>query len=66
MRFSHMITAVDVHACGEPGRVITAGLPPIPGDTMFAKMEHLRDHQDWLRKRDAARAARLSRRSAAT
>src|SRR6185436_3053177 len=39
-----------VHACGEPGRVVTAGLPPVPGETMFAKMEHLRDHQDWLRK----------------
>jgi proline racemase len=50
MRFSRMITAVDVHACGEPGRVVTAGLPPIPGETMFAKMEHLRDHEDWLRK----------------
>ena len=50
MRFSRMITAVDVHACGEPGRVVTAGLPPVPGETMFAKMEHLRDHQDWLRK----------------
>jgi proline racemase len=45
-----MITAVDVHAGGEPGRVVTAGLPQIPGDSMFAKMEHLRDHQDWLRK----------------
>ena len=50
MRLSRMITAVDVHAGGEPGRVVTAGLAPVPGDTMFAKMEHLRDHQDWLRK----------------
>ncbi len=50
MRLSRMITAVDVHAGGEPGRVVTAGLPPIPGDSMFAKMEHLRDHEDWLRK----------------
>jgi proline racemase len=50
MRVQRMITAVDVHAGGEPGRVVTAGLPPIPGDSMFAKMEHLRDHQDWLRK----------------
>ena len=50
MRFARMITAVDVHAGGEPGRVITAGLPHIPGDTMFAKMEHLRDHEDWLRR----------------
>jgi proline racemase len=50
MRFQRMITAIDVHAGGEPGRVVTAGLPPIPGDSMFAKMEYLRDHEDWLRK----------------
>jgi len=50
MRFDRMITAVDVHAGGEPGRVITAGLPNVPGETMFAKMEHLRDNEDWLRK----------------
>jgi proline racemase len=50
VRFQRMITAVDVHAGGEPGRVVTAGLPPIPGNSMFAKMEYLRDHEDWLRK----------------
>jgi proline racemase len=50
MRFARMITAVDVHCEGEPGRVITAGLPDVPGGSMFAKMEHLRDEQDWLRK----------------
>ena len=50
MRFARMLTAVDVHAGGEPGRVITSGLPPIPGETMYAKMEHLRDHEDWLRR----------------
>src|SRR6478752_8331892 len=50
MRFERMITAVDVHAGGEPGRVVTAGLQPIPGESMFAKMEYLRDNEDWLRK----------------
>jgi proline racemase len=50
MRFDRMITAVDVHAGGEPGRVVTAGMPHIPGETMFAKMEYLRDREDWLRK----------------
>jgi proline racemase len=50
MRLARMITAVDLHAGGEPGRVVTAGLPPVPGDSMFAKMEYLRDHEDWLRK----------------
>ena len=45
-----MITAVDAHAGGEPGRVITGGVTDVPGETMFAKMEHLREHRDALRK----------------
>jgi proline racemase len=49
MRAARMITAVDVHAAGEPGRVITGGVPPIPGRSMFEKMTHLRDHMDGLR-----------------
>src|SRR5438270_8723994 len=51
MRFSSMITAVDAHACGEPGRVITGGVLNIPGRSMFDKMVHLRDHADDLRLR---------------
>jgi proline racemase len=46
-----MITAVDAHACGEPGRVITGGVLDVPGQTMFDKMVHLRDHADGLRLR---------------
>src|SRR5215470_13674105 len=51
MRFSSMITAVDAHACGEPGRVITGGVLDVPGRTMFDKMTHLRDHADHIRLR---------------
>jgi proline racemase len=50
MRFSSMITAVDAHAGGEPGRVITGGVVDVPGDTMFAKMQYLQGHRDGLRK----------------
>ena len=32
MGFSNRITAVDAHACGEPGRVIVSGVPDVPGD----------------------------------
>jgi proline racemase len=46
-----MITAVDAHACGEPGRVITGGVVDVPGKTMFEKMVYLRDHADDLRTR---------------
>ena len=46
-----MITAVDAHACGEPGRVITGGVLDVPGSTMFEKMRHLETHADHLRLR---------------
>lgn len=45
-----MITAVEAHAGGEPGRVITGGVINVPGETMFAKMQHLQQHQDEIRK----------------
>jgi proline racemase len=46
-----MISAVDAHACGEPGRVIVGGVLDVPGDSMFDKMRYLRDHHDGLRQR---------------
>jgi proline racemase len=50
MRFDRMITAVEAHAGGEPGRVITGGVIDVPGGTMFAKMQHLHRHRDEIRK----------------
>ncbi|HZD17490.1 MAG TPA: proline racemase family protein [Actinomycetota bacterium] len=50
MGFTRRVRAVDAHACGEPGRVIVEGVPDVPGSTMFDKMEHLREHDDGLRK----------------
>ena len=51
MRLERMIQAVDLHACGEPGRVIVGGVLDVPGDSMFDKMTWLRDHGDDLRLR---------------
>src|ERR1700686_2900389 len=51
MRLSSMITAVDLHACGEPGRVITGGVLDVPGKTMFEKKLYLEQHADSLRLR---------------
>jgi len=51
MNLTNMITAVDVHACGEPGRVITGGVLDVPGDTMFAKMKWFEKNNDGLRQR---------------
>src|SRR5271157_562743 len=46
-----MITAVDAHACGEPGRVITGNVLDVPGKTMFEKKVYLETHADHLRGR---------------
>jgi proline racemase len=51
MRFSQLVTAVDLHACGEPGRVITGGVLDVPGRTMYEKMRFFEQHRDDLRKR---------------
>ena len=51
MRFSKLIHAVDLHACGEPGRVITGGVLDVPGRSMFEKMQFFARHHDDVRKR---------------
>src|SRR5512145_2946489 len=51
MRIASMVTAVDLHACGEPGRVIVGGVLDVPGKTMFEKMLYLAREADDLRKR---------------
>jgi proline racemase len=48
---TNVITAVDAHAGGEPGRVIVGGVPDVPGQTMFDKKMHLERFGDDLRKR---------------
>jgi len=50
VRFSRMISAVDAHAAGEPGRVIIGGVMDVPGKTMLEKRNHLEQHQDSIRK----------------
>jgi proline racemase len=51
MRFTQMISAVDLHACGEHGRVIIGGLLDVPGQTMFEKMKYFAKHHDDIRLR---------------
>lgn len=43
------IKTIDLHAAGEPCRVIYDYLRDIPGDTMFAKKQNLIDHHDSIR-----------------
>ena len=43
------ITTIDAHTAGEPLRVVTGGLPVLPGDTILARRRYMRDHLDHLR-----------------
>jgi proline racemase len=51
MRLTNMISAVDLHAGGEPGRVILGGVLDVPGRTMFEKMRSFEAHHDEVRLR---------------
>src|SRR3990172_8030737 len=51
MRISSMLTAVDLHACGEPGRVIVGGVFRIGEKRMWKKWGSLGVEADDLRKR---------------
>jgi proline racemase len=45
-----VIQLMDTHAGGDVSRIVTAGIGPLPGDTVRAQMEYLRDSADGLRK----------------
>jgi trans-L-3-hydroxyproline dehydratase len=45
-----VITTIDAHAAGEPLRIITAGLPPLPGDTILEKRRFMQLHFDHIRR----------------
>jgi proline racemase len=51
LRLGRSIRAIDLHAAGEPGRVIVGGVEEVPGSTMFDKMSWLREQRDDLRLR---------------
>ena len=50
MNLQNMITVVGAHAEGEVGRVITGGLLPPAGDTMFDRMTNMQRDMDWVRQ----------------
>ena len=43
------IETLDAHTAGEPLRLITKGLPPIPGDTILKKRQFFRNNFDFIR-----------------
>lgn len=44
------IELIDTHAGGDISRIVTAGVAPLPGDSVRAQMEFLRDRADGLRR----------------
>lgn len=44
------ITTLDVHAAGEPLRIITGGLPEIKGNTILERRRYMLEHLDYIRR----------------
>ena len=44
------ITTLESHAAGEPLRIVTGGIDPIPGKTILEKRRYAREHLDGLRR----------------
>ncbi|GHO54568.1 proline racemase family protein [Ktedonobacter robiniae] len=45
-----VISAIEAHAAGEPLRIITGGLPELPGRTLLERRRNFARHFDCLRK----------------
>lgn len=50
MNIKKVLTAIDAHTEGNPERVVTSGIPVIPGKTMLEKSKYARDNLDYLRR----------------
>ena len=48
MSFKRIFTTVETHS-GEPMRVITGGVPHIPGNTVYEQMKWLEKNDDQIR-----------------
>jgi trans-L-3-hydroxyproline dehydratase len=49
-RGAALITTIDTHTAGEPLRIITGGLPPLPGATILERRRFMREQLDHLRR----------------
>lgn len=50
MLFDRVISTIDAHAAGEPLRIVTAGLPPLPGETILERRRYMAEHHDDVRR----------------
>jgi proline racemase len=49
-RRERSLELIDTHSGGDVSRIVTAGVEPLPGDTVLAKLRHLQRHGDGLRR----------------
>src|SRR3569623_659345 len=47
---AQIITTLDTHAAGEPLRIITGGLPELPGATILERRRYMQQNLDYIRK----------------
>ncbi len=45
-----VITTLDTHTTGEPLRIVTGGMPTLPGATILARRRYMQEHYDHIRK----------------
>jgi proline racemase len=45
-----VITTLDTHTAGEPLRIVTGGMPELPGATILAQRRYMQEHYDHIRK----------------
>ena len=50
MQFNRIYSTIECHTAGEPLRVVTAGIPPIPGATILERRRWVREHLDHVRR----------------
>ncbi len=50
MKLIRSLNAIDTHTMGEPTRILTGGIPNIPGKTMIEKKEFLENNLDYIRR----------------
>jgi len=50
MKFDRFLTTVELHTCGETFRLVTQGLPKIPGKTIIERIAWLEQNADHYRR----------------
>ena len=47
---TRVISTLDMHAAGEPLRIITGGMPELPGNSILERRRYMREHYDYIRR----------------